>query len=77
MQSKDEKTLEEMQADIDAKSKELHTLEFSKLELTIIFNLLVKAEYSLANARVLLPIIDKIEPIVVAETNIEDKVEVN
>ena len=52
----------------------VHTLEFTKNELTVIFNVLVHTKYSLADAPLVYPIIDKIQPIVVTEgAKVEEK----
>lgn len=51
-----------------------HTLVFTKQELIIIFNAIVKQSYPLGAAKAIIPVIDKIEPLVVQESNIpEDK----
>jgi hypothetical protein len=68
------KELKKLQDDLDAKSKEIHAVEFSKLELTIIFNELVKKEWTINNARYVIGIIDKIEPIVAQDSNIKNGV---
>jgi len=69
----------------DATMQTVHTLTFTKQELTILYNLLVwqsaqeriPRSYPLSISRLLYPILDKIEPIVVSDTNIKEEVKVS
>jgi hypothetical protein len=48
---------------IDATLDQLFTIELTKREFVVIFNVLNREQYNPADARLVIPIIDKIDPI--------------
>ena len=53
----------------DTSLLDTYTLTFTKRQWIIIFNTLVKPEYPLGAARIILPIVDQIEPVVAASSD--------
>lgn len=49
-----------------------YTITFTKAELTFIFNVLLAREYKLGDASIGWPVVKKIEPFVVVDTNIKE-----
>lgn len=49
-----------------------YTLTFTKAELIFIFNVLLSREYKLGDAAIGFPVIKRIEPLIVVDSNIEN-----
>lgn len=62
---------------IDATLDEVKTVEFTKRELILIHNIIVRQEYSLGDAMLFLPLVEKIRPLVQTETPAESPVKVS
>jgi len=72
-QEEEQKRAELQKKIVEAAMKEDHTLVFTKYELAVIFNVLTRAQVKYGEAMEFKPIIDKIEPIVAAATNIPEE----
>jgi hypothetical protein len=64
-----QKAMEAQESFVKAMSQE-HPLSFTKQELIFVYNVLLSKEYKLGDASIGIQIVNKIQPIVVQESNI-------
>ncbi len=62
-----EKELRKMEEDMSKR----YTLVFTKRELIILFNVLNAPDYKLGDAKVILPVADKIQALIAVDSNIK------